>query len=64
MTKAFLSISTDPLTLLLIVNVLLLVIGMFLDATTAIPGHRPDRRQTARRGGVGQSISGWWSSST
>jgi tripartite ATP-independent transporter DctM subunit len=36
MTKAFLSISTDPLTLLLIVNVLLLVVGMFLDATTAI----------------------------
>jgi tripartite ATP-independent transporter DctM subunit len=36
MTKAFLSISTDPFTLLLIVNVLLLVVGMFLDATTAI----------------------------
>jgi tripartite ATP-independent transporter DctM subunit len=36
MTKAFLSVSTDPATLLLIVNALLLVVGMFLDATTAI----------------------------
>jgi tripartite ATP-independent transporter DctM subunit len=36
MTKVFLSISTDPLELLLIVNLLLLVVGMFLDATTAI----------------------------
>lgn len=36
MTKAFLSISTDPAALLLIVNALLLVVGMFLDATTAI----------------------------
>jgi TRAP-type C4-dicarboxylate transport system permease large subunit len=31
-----LSISTDPYVLLLIVNVLLLVVGMFLDSTTAI----------------------------
>ncbi len=36
MTKAFLSISTDPTVLLLLVNALLLVVGMFLDATTAI----------------------------
>jgi tripartite ATP-independent transporter DctM subunit len=36
MTTAFLSISKDPLTLLLIVNVLLLAVGMFLDSTTAI----------------------------
>lgn len=31
-----LSISTNPLVLLLLVNVLLLVVGMFLDSTTAI----------------------------
>lgn len=36
MTKAFLSISTDPTVLLLLVNALLLIVGMFLDATTAI----------------------------
>jgi len=36
MTRAFLSVSTDPATLLLIANALLLVVGMFLDATTAI----------------------------
>ena len=34
-TRTILSISTDPLVLLLIVNVLLLVVGMFLDSTTA-----------------------------
>ena len=34
-TRSLLSISTDPLMLLLIVNVLLLVVGMFLDSTTA-----------------------------
>jgi tripartite ATP-independent transporter DctM subunit len=34
-TRSILSISTDPLILLLIVNVLLLVVGMFLDSTTA-----------------------------
>jgi tripartite ATP-independent transporter DctM subunit len=34
-TRAILSISTDPLVLLLIVNALLLVVGMFLDSTTA-----------------------------
>jgi TRAP-type C4-dicarboxylate transport system permease large subunit len=32
---AILSISTDPLILLLIVNLLLFVVGMFLDSTTA-----------------------------
>jgi tripartite ATP-independent transporter DctM subunit len=36
LTKLMLSISTDPYVLLLIVNVLLLVTGMFLDSTTAI----------------------------
>ncbi len=36
MTKLMLSISTDPTVLLLLVNVLLLVVGMFLDSTTAI----------------------------
>jgi tripartite ATP-independent transporter DctM subunit len=36
MTTVFVSISTDPTVLLLIVNALLLVVGMFLDATTAI----------------------------
>ncbi len=34
-TRALLSISTDPLMLLLIVNVMLLVVGMFIDSTTA-----------------------------
>lgn len=34
-TRALLSISTDPILLLLIVNVLLLLVGMFLDSTTA-----------------------------
>jgi tripartite ATP-independent transporter DctM subunit len=34
-TRTILSISTDPLVLLLIVNALLLVVGMFLDSTTA-----------------------------
>lgn len=34
-TRSLLSVSTDPLMLLLIVNVLLLVVGMFLDSTTA-----------------------------
>lgn len=33
--RQLLSLSTDPLALLLIVNVLLLVVGMFLDSTTA-----------------------------
>jgi tripartite ATP-independent transporter DctM subunit len=36
MTKIMLSISTDPLILLLLVNVLLVVVGMFLDSATAI----------------------------
>ena len=36
LTGVMLSISTDPYVLLLIVNVLLLVVGMFLDSTTAI----------------------------
>jgi tripartite ATP-independent transporter DctM subunit len=36
MTKFMLSISTEPWVLLLLVNVLLLVVGMFLDSTTAI----------------------------
>ncbi len=36
MTKAMLSISSDPYVLLLLINVLLLVVGMFLDSTTAI----------------------------
>lgn len=36
MTKFMLSISTEPWVLLLMVNVLLLVVGMFLDSTTAI----------------------------
>lgn len=36
MTKVMLSISTEPWVLLLLVNVLLLVVGMFLDSTTAI----------------------------
>ena len=34
-TRTILSVSTDPLVLLLIVNALLLVVGMFLDSTTA-----------------------------
>jgi tripartite ATP-independent transporter DctM subunit len=34
-TRTILSLSTDPLVLLLIVNALLLVVGMFLDSTTA-----------------------------
>ncbi len=36
MTKVMLSISTDPVLLLLLVNVLLLIVGMFLDSATAI----------------------------
>jgi hypothetical protein len=36
MTQLMLSISTDPYALLLLVNVLLLIVGMFLDSTTAI----------------------------
>jgi tripartite ATP-independent transporter DctM subunit len=36
LTKAMLSISTNPYMLLGLVNVLLLVVGMFLDSTTAI----------------------------
>jgi TRAP-type C4-dicarboxylate transport system permease large subunit len=36
LTTLMLSISTNPLVLLLLVNVLLLVVGMFLDSTTAI----------------------------
>ena len=36
LTKFMLSISTEPWVLLLLVNVLLLVVGMFLDSTTAI----------------------------
>ena len=34
-TSSILSLSTDPLILLLIVNLLLLIVGMFLDSTTA-----------------------------
>src|SRR5690606_13959708 len=34
-TKALLTLSTDPIMLLLIVNALLLIVGMFLDSTTA-----------------------------
>src|SRR5690606_8104442 len=34
-TRALLSLSTDPVVLLLIVNVLLLIAGMFIDSTTA-----------------------------
>lgn len=34
-TRALLTISTDPVILLLVVNALLLVVGMFLDSTTA-----------------------------
>jgi tripartite ATP-independent transporter DctM subunit len=34
-TRSLLSISTDPLMLLFVVNVLLLIVGMFLDSTTA-----------------------------
>jgi tripartite ATP-independent transporter DctM subunit len=34
-TKAILSVSTDPTTLLVIVTGLLLVVGMFIDSTTA-----------------------------
>ncbi|RUT34553.1 TRAP transporter large permease [Arsenicitalea aurantiaca] len=34
-TRTLLSISTEPLVLLLLVNVLLLLVGMFLDSTTA-----------------------------
>ena len=36
LTQAMLSISTNPYVLLALVNVLLLVVGMFLDSTTAI----------------------------
>ena len=36
LTGALLSISTNPQVLLLIVNLLLIVVGMFLDSTTAI----------------------------
>ncbi|MFP4463501.1 MAG: TRAP transporter large permease [Guyparkeria sp.] len=35
LARQLLSLSTDPLVLLLIVNVILLVVGMFLDSTTA-----------------------------
>ena len=35
-TTAMLSVSKDPYVLLLIVNVMLLIVGMFLDSTTAI----------------------------
>jgi tripartite ATP-independent transporter DctM subunit len=34
-TKGLLSFSTDPVALLLVVNVILLIVGMFLDSTTA-----------------------------
>ena len=34
--KAMLSVSTEPMVLLLMVNLLLLIVGMFLDSTTAI----------------------------
>jgi tripartite ATP-independent transporter DctM subunit len=34
-TKTILSISTDPVMLLIIVNLMLLVVGMFIDSTTA-----------------------------
>lgn len=36
MTEAMLSISSNPYALLLLVNILLLLVGMFLDSTTAI----------------------------
>jgi len=36
MAALMLSISTDPYVLLLLVNVLLIIVGMFLDSTTAI----------------------------
>jgi tripartite ATP-independent transporter DctM subunit len=36
MTQAMLKISSNPYVLLLLVNILLLVVGMFLDSTTAI----------------------------
>ena len=36
LTATMLSISTNPYVLLLIVNVLLILVGMFLDSTTAI----------------------------
>jgi tripartite ATP-independent transporter DctM subunit len=36
LTKWMLSVSTNPVVLLLLVNVLLIVVGMFLDSTTAI----------------------------
>jgi tripartite ATP-independent transporter DctM subunit len=36
MTQAMLNVSTNPVVLLLMVNVLLIVVGMFLDSTTAI----------------------------
>ncbi len=36
LTSAMLSISRDPYVLLLLVNILLLIVGMFLDSTTAI----------------------------
>jgi TRAP-type C4-dicarboxylate transport system permease large subunit len=36
MTRWMLSISTDPMMLLLLANLLLLVVGMFLDSATAI----------------------------
>jgi TRAP-type C4-dicarboxylate transport system permease large subunit len=36
LTELMLRISTNPYVLLLIVNILLLIVGMFLDSTTAI----------------------------
>ena len=36
LTQGMLAISTNPYALLLIVNLLLIVVGMFLDSTTAI----------------------------
>ena len=36
LTGWMLSISTDPIVLLFLVNILLLIVGMFLDSTTAI----------------------------
>ena len=35
-TSAMLQLSTDPLVLLLIVNIVVLVIGLFLETTSAI----------------------------
>ena len=57
-----LSISTNPYVLLLIVNVLLLVVGMFLDSTTAILVIAPIIAKPLVAGGRRSRCTSAWSS--